>query len=488
VIDPSDPNVVYTIGHGGIYRSTAGGTGDWEFIGGGISNTEIYDLALAPTDPNFAIIGTQDNGTPVYEKFLQLFPRWGLLQGGDGGTVDVDPTTSDVVYAQYVRGSEMTQQRRLPFLSSGWSERQIGLPDPPGRGCLMFHNKPRRLHFLVHPGDRLTVLATCTAGEGVCEENDATCNGGLWRRVFEPAPLLDLIGAPVGGEWEVILPVGMIGSEPVRTAVDASADLYYVGTKAGSVWVSQGGQPDNWSEVLPADGDGGAVVDIDVDPHDSSVVYVTRHGSRVIRLVHTSAIPNAAGVVSSSIVNSDVEGTITSLAVDPINPMTIYVGSAAMGVYRGTSPDDGTTWLWRQYSYGLPSHVWSSDLEAHPTTGDLFLATFGRSVYRTPNSGVCGDNLVNSPLEICDGSDDSACPGDCLDVGTEACTCCSSGGSSCVSNTECCSGMCIDETCSEACVPNCAGRECGADGCGGVCGVCGPESICNEQLGVCVVQ
>ncbi|TMA73377.1 MAG: hypothetical protein E6J72_19700 [Deltaproteobacteria bacterium] len=58
--------------------------------------------------------------------------------------------------------------------------------------------------------------------------------------------------------------------------------------------------------------------------------------------------------------------------------------------------------------------------------------------YATPN--VCGDNAVDLTKEECDGTDDSACPGNC--GAPNVCVGGPNAGAACVTNTECPSGAC----------------------------------------------
>lgn len=73
---------------------------------------------------------------------------------------------------------------------------------------------------------------------------------------------------------------------------------------------------------------------------------------------------------------------------------------------------------------------------------------------------ACGDNLINTPLEECDGSDDSACPGGCL----ADCTCGPFCGDDLVNGSaEECDGS-DDAACPGACLADCTcGPFCGDD-------------------------
>jgi hypothetical protein len=58
----SNPNVVYHGNDGGIWKSVNGGA-DWiNLNNSGFSATQFSDIATHPTDRNFTLAGTQDNG------------------------------------------------------------------------------------------------------------------------------------------------------------------------------------------------------------------------------------------------------------------------------------------------------------------------------------------------------------------------------------------------------------------------------------------
>src|SRR5205823_2601308 len=52
-------------------------------------------IAIHPTDPNFTLGGTQDNGTILYSGGL----RWDVVLGGDGGYSAIDFAQPDILYS-----------------------------------------------------------------------------------------------------------------------------------------------------------------------------------------------------------------------------------------------------------------------------------------------------------------------------------------------------------------------------------------------------
>ena len=80
-VAPSLPSTVYFGSDGGIYKSTDSGT-TWATLNNTTFRaTQFESLAVHPTDPNFTIGGTQDNGTEFYKPD----GTWTRSDFGDGG-------------------------------------------------------------------------------------------------------------------------------------------------------------------------------------------------------------------------------------------------------------------------------------------------------------------------------------------------------------------------------------------------------------------
>jgi len=333
VTDPVTPGVLYIGRDNGLFRSTDRGL-TFTQIGGGISNVEFYDGALAVTDARLMIGGTQDNGTLKYDSSSTV---WKEIQGGDGGTVDIDPTNSQVFYAMGQYASSIT---RSTDGGSNFNNFASGLPT--GATCF-------NLQFLVHPAIPTTLLACC---------------GSLWR-----------IGSP-SGSWTIIFTPA--SGTVVRAVIDPSVDLYYTGTKNGQLYAGPGGA--SWNQVFAHPANAG-FADLHVDPDDPTIIYAAFGGggtARVYRLRRSSATPSS--VTGTDITSNLPAGlSVNTLAVDRMAPSTVYVGTNR-GVYRGFSDNGGATWRWSGYNDGLGLPIINS-LHVHPKTGVMRAATFGRSAY-----------------------------------------------------------------------------------------------------------
>lgn len=333
---PTDLKVIYVVGDGGIYISSdQGKSGTWTFIGEGIINVELYDIANAATDPNMVIGGTQDNGNIKYDASSTV---WKMIRGDDGGTVDVDPTDAGIFYTMGQYAGSIAKHH-------GNSIDGIAKNLPTASGVCF------NLHFQVHPATPTTLLASCDS---------------LWRTTTSDPP----------GDWKEILTPS---SEVIlRSAVDPSADLYYAGSNNGRIYAGPAGA--NWQTVF-TNPIGFGVTDIDVDPNNPETIYVSFSGAgitRVYRLQRSSPTPTT--MTSQDITSNLPIGIgVNTIVVDGMTPLTIYAGTNK-GVYRGHSNDGGATWFWVPYDKGLPfANI--RTLIIQPTTKIIRAGTFGRSAF-----------------------------------------------------------------------------------------------------------
>src|SRR5262249_51727686 len=75
----------------GIFRSADGGATWTSRNTPGFNATQFESVAVHPSDANFTIGGTQDNGT----EFLQPSGSWTRADGGDGGFTAIDQGAAD---------------------------------------------------------------------------------------------------------------------------------------------------------------------------------------------------------------------------------------------------------------------------------------------------------------------------------------------------------------------------------------------------------
>ncbi len=371
--DPVAVNTVYALSDGGIYKSTNAGD-SWAFIGAGLANVEFYDSGVAASDPILTLGGTQDNGTLKYNGTL----TWTEILGGDGATVAIDPNDPKIIYAMN-QGADSVQRTSNGASFQGFFN---GLPTGP-----VCNNLP----FFIHPAINTTLIAPCLA---------------LWRTTSTTPP----------GSWQQILaqPAPKIIT---RAVVDPTIDLYYAGTSDGKVLAGPGGT--SWRQVFDHP-TAAQVADMKVDPADARILMAAFRGNgpnRIYQLTRSSAAPAtvAARPIGDGL-PSDV--VVQSLAIDPSLNFTAYAATNK-GVYRGRASSATGAWFWSLYSNGMPLAD-GRDLEVHPITGVLRLATYGRSAYEVntvpPVGSVLGAQGRISMIRAHDVGSGYGPPSDRLDV------------------------------------------------------------------------
>src|SRR5262245_45802293 len=76
-------------------------------------------------------------------------------------------------------------------------------------------------------------------------------------------------------------------------------------------------------------------------------------------------------------------GPLLSLAIDPLEPRTLYAGTLINGVFKST--DGGSTWS--AASAGLPAGSGAGELVVDPGTSGTLYATAAPGVFKSTNSG-----------------------------------------------------------------------------------------------------
>jgi hypothetical protein len=341
-VHPTQPRTVFTVSDGGVYRSTSrGAAGSWQFLGQGVRNTELYDLADAATDPDLLIGGTQDNGTIRWDRPSQTW-RW--VRGGDGATVAIDPENESVMYSM---GQYADSISRSTDGGENWTGISASLP---AGQCF-------NLHYQVHPGDRNLLLASCTS---------------LWRFRIGSAAWAAIFTPP--------------GGTVVRSAVRVRDDLYLAGTSLGALYAGAGGT--GFTEVLRNPFGGGGINDILIDPDDDETIWLAHGGTGTGRVLRTSRDGDAVDVTGTLPAGLSVR----TLAADRLNPGFLYAGTDR-GVYRARIA--GGAWTWLKYGTGLPDPDVRA-LRVHPRTGVMRAATLGRGVWEILTGPPLGSILAET--------------------------------------------------------------------------------------------
>jgi hypothetical protein len=459
-VDPKDAAILYAgtltpngVASVGVFKSTDGGASWLDANVGivdpttGIGPVDISALAVSPADSRIVVAGgvfseifrSGDGGVtwqpttiggfsaglqttsivfdPTAPANVYAATTLGLFKSGDGGAtwsqagdagvpffcLAIDPTTPRTLYAGDSTGSGVWKSTDG---GAHWATANVSLPGAAGA-------RPEILSLAVDPADSSTVYA-------------ATYGNGVW------------VSTNAAGSWSAS-PNGM---RDIRVAalLVASSPTIYAGTYGGGVYVSGDGAA-SWAksnEGLRAAMVGAVLA----DPFLSGVVYAaTTDGLSVsadageswsepgsglpavtasaIGLVNGHAGASSptllAGTLGAGLYQSgDHGGTwtassgladsyVSSLAVDPSDPGTVYAGTAHP--YTGSnserifkSTDGGATWTQTSLDasgftvdfIGVdPGHS-AQLLAGSGGASGLFKSTDGGSTWSTIATGTCG--------------------------------------------------------------------------------------------------
>jgi photosystem II stability/assembly factor-like uncharacterized protein len=283
----------------GVFKSTDGGT-SWTWSSSGLTNTSVSALEIDQQNPDTiygvvsgALFKRTDGGTS--------WARAGLLAGGVS-SLAIDPRDSNTLYASAFNGVFKSTDR-----GASWNAVNTGLPVQ-----LSAHT------VAIDPQDGSTVYA------GVFQSVYKTTDGGAnWSAA----------GTGLSDSFAVVSLA--IDPQDTRTVYALTYDDQDDPPNHGIYKSTDGGA--SWSAVnegLPIQPYGYVSVSaLTIDTKNSAMLYAGT-GNGVFKSTNGGASWSAA--------NAGLTQSISSLAIDPLNPNTIYAGTIDNGVFKST--DRGSTW------------------------------------------------------------------------------------------------------------------------------------------------
>ena len=353
---------------GGLYQSYAAGKA-WEHLNR-FPAGEFYRISLDDSQPFFRIAGgLQDNESfvgpsQVPSKEGIRNSDWIALEGGDGFYVVFDPTDRDVFYAE-------SQEGFIHRINLRTGEKRDLRPEAAeGQERYRFHwNAP-----LI--GSRHQPRVVYLAGNHVFRLTDK----GEHFQVISPDLTRNEPGKTdaAGSGAENYGVVYSLGESPVKPG------LLWAGTDDGRLWLTQNDGA-NWTELtekLPEPVRGQWIVRVEPGAKDARVAYVVTNAYRsgddrpfILRTADLGATWQS--VTGEGIPPND---PVEVVREDPVNSKLLYAGTH-FGLFA--SFDGGGHW---ERIGDLPN-VRVDDLQIHPRTGDLVIATHGRSIDILDNTG-----------------------------------------------------------------------------------------------------
>ncbi len=284
--------------------------------------------------------GAQDNNTQRTQTGSST--DWQAIYGGDGFQPLVDPTNTNVIYAEYQRGNFAKSTNN----GSSFTIAMTGIsPSDRKNWDTPVTFDPNNSQTLYYGANR--VYKTTNAA-------------GNWSAISP-----DLTNGPYTGN----LTYGTI------TSIDVSpfnSSIIYAGTDDGNVWVTQNGGA-NWTHIsasLP----NRWVTKVLASGEDENTVYVTFSGYR-----YGEGLGHVFKSTNNGTNWTDISGNTPDIPINDI--LQDGFGNLFLGTDIGVlaSNDEGVNW--QPLGENMPSVV-VTDMFIHQPSEYLYVATFGRSIYK----------------------------------------------------------------------------------------------------------
>jgi photosystem II stability/assembly factor-like uncharacterized protein len=374
VFAPSDASIVYEGNDGGIFKSTDGGVNFSSINRKGYLVTQFESVAVHPTDRNFTIGGTQDNGT----EFLKPGHIWTNADGGDGGYARIDQSAgTDLENVTMYHTYFNAQNAQIGFariektscaVSGQWTFHGIygGAVDP-NTYCDGTHDT--FWPALPLSGENVNFYAPMELGPV------GSATDGVHSTVYFATN--QLYRSADRGDTATEVSQNIAGDAISSIGISPQNDnVRMVGTNLGKVLVTTTGA-NPLTDVTPT-GNTKYVSRVVVDPNNANTAYVTvtgygvAAGKHIYKTTSLSTVTAATWVSSS---NGIPDNPVNGFVVDPANSNNLYAGTD-LGVYRST--DAGANWT--PFSTGLPK-VPVFELAIQNNNRILRAATHGRGIW-----------------------------------------------------------------------------------------------------------
>lgn len=344
--NPKDPNKIYCITDGGLYRSNDFGETYYSCNGGYVTSQFYGGFANSMQDSNFCLGGLQDNRAAFYQGTT----AWYKTFSGDGMWAGINSQNHNICYMEYTNGAIS----RSTNGGVNWSGITSGLS-----GNFAFVTP----YIVCRSNPNIMYIA----GNNVFR---STNGGTSWSNSGAlPYNALSMDASATGTDTVY---VGVIPTSAGQPAI------IYRSTNGTAFTNISGSQ-------LPSR----YPTDIHVNPNNAADVYVTMGGfgsGHVYRSIN-------AGVTWSDISGNLPDVPHQTVCIDPQYPANIYVGND-LGVYA--SSNGGASWF--EFRTGMP-YALVFDLTIVYPSRNIRAVTHGNGVYeRDLMSNIVGITPVNSEV------------------------------------------------------------------------------------------
>lgn len=344
---------LYLGNDGGIYHTANGGT-SWTQITNNLPISQIYKLGQSATNPDYNIIGCQDNGTSSTINSASFT----TIGGGDGAEAAIDYTDPNYSYSSSIEG-KIKRSTTGPLggtseiTKSGNGINEVGAWVTP---------------FFIHK----TTPTTMFAG---------------YRNVWRCTNLKTALSTDV--TWSKISSGG-VGTCTSLEQSDADPDIIYVVRDNTSLKRTDNANASassvTWTNCTLPGGVDVPIADIKTHPTDSDIVYAAS-----LNKVYKSI---DKGMTWADITGNLPDLDVKCLILDKNANEGIYIGNKTSVWYKDANSPD-----WALFSTGLPP-VTIKELEIYydagnPANNKIKAATFGRGLWQSDLMGANGVGVSN---------------------------------------------------------------------------------------------
>ncbi|MEQ1922379.1 MAG: carboxypeptidase-like regulatory domain-containing protein [Pyrinomonadaceae bacterium] len=363
-VAPSNPSIIYFGSDGGIWRSTNAGV-NWTTLNNTTySATQFMSIAVHPTEANYTLGGTQDNGT----QYLVAADgtTWVNSDGGDGGFAVIDQTstsaTSITAYHTYYNqtNSQIGFTRATTTVANG---------DPNWSGFLGCGGTANGIACADATLFYAPMVGGPVASDSAGKNTLYFGTNKLYRSANTGTTMTAASQALTGTPNERVSAIGISPQNDAVRLIGSTIGKVYYSNTAGAVTMT------DVTGTLPAR----YVGRIAFSPTDQNTAYVALNGYGIPgqHVMKTTNL-NAPTPTWTSAGSGIPDVPTNALVVDPLNSNHIYAGTD-IGVF--VSYDGGAHW--GPLGTGLP-RVAVFGIAIQPTSRILRIATHGRGMYQIP--------------------------------------------------------------------------------------------------------
>lgn len=366
-IDPRDPQRVLIGNDGGVSVSLDRGH-TWRFCAN-LPLAQFYHVAVDRDVPYHVYGGLQDNGSwrgpsTVWENGGIRNLHWQEVCFGDGFATLPDPADSRQGYAMSQGGHLVRWNLR------DGTQKAIQPPAPDGVKLRFHWNSaiaqdpfdPRTIYY----GSQFVHRSRDRGESWEIVSPDLTSDRAEWQKQAESGGLTpDVTGA------ENHCTILCIAPSP------AQQGLLWVATDDGRLSVTRDGGT-SWRSVedripgLPAHT---WSPHVEAGKHDAAVAYAVFDGHRNVDWKPYVFVTRDFGESWTSLATPAIDGYCLVIEEDPVRKDLLWLGTE-FGLY--VTFDGGASW--QRWRHGVPSCS-AMAITTHPDTGDLVVATHGRSLF-----------------------------------------------------------------------------------------------------------